>query len=256
MCGGQLADLLLQIIDESPSRFTLKANRITFNEEDPTLTPLRVTDLINADCVVLVFSFADRRSFHAISRLWYPHAVAHCAVPMLVVGTHADALGAPVAGTPISSVRGLVHETLWAPPSETEKWCMASVPTSIVLRVMSYLPNSDLTQAQLVCKLWYELGRHPFIWRRRATGTVSRRTVKQWLHTVARDEQRARGARVVGCVEVNCSRDAPDERALVSCWRKVVSLAQLNETKLYMGRTEGGEVVYSRRPLQDAVVLH
>lgn len=233
-------------------RFSLKANRITFNEEDPTQTPLRVTDLVNADCVVLAFSMADRRSFHSIKRMWYAHAAAHCAVPMLLVGTHGDSVGAPPPSAPISSACGPVHDAACV-PSDHASWCLGNVPTSIVLRVMSYLPNADLMRAQLVCKLWYEMGRHPYVWRHRATGSVSRHAVNQWMRSVARDSSHAGAARVAGFVMVNCSRDAPDERALVAAWRRVVSLALLNETKLYLGRTEGGEVVYSRRPLQDAM---
>ncbi len=72
-----------RIVDESASHFSVKANRITFCEDG---SRARTTDLLNADCVVVVFSLADRRSFSAAKLMWVPHALSYTAVPIVLVG--------------------------------------------------------------------------------------------------------------------------------------------------------------------------
>lgn len=71
-----------RVLDENPARYGVKANRTTFCED----TTLRTTDLVNSDCVVIVFSFDDRRSFNSAKSVWFPHVVSYTAVPIVLVG--------------------------------------------------------------------------------------------------------------------------------------------------------------------------
>ena len=57
----------VRILDDNPSRFSLKAQKTTCVEE----TSDRLTDLVNADCVVILFSIADRRSFHGTGKILF-----------------------------------------------------------------------------------------------------------------------------------------------------------------------------------------
>lgn len=239
-----------KVIDDSPSRYTVKANRITYNEEDAT--SMRITDLVNADCVVLCFSLLDRRSFHSIRRTWLPHAVAHSAVPIVLVGTHADRNLASLPFRPIaiSSLRAPVHQGTLDPPSAHVKFCASNLTTSLVLRIFSYLPNGDLVRAQLVCKLWAELGRHPFVWKARSAGQVEKRDVRAWMRLVAAQGllKNSGFPRIAAYREVDCT--AQDPRSMISVWRQISHLAQLNETKLYVARAQEGELLFSRRPFE------
>lgn len=241
-----------RLIDENPARFTIKANRITFNEEDPRANPLRTTDLVNADCVVLCFSLADRRSFQAVQSQWLPHAVAHSQVPLVLVGTHADVARANEPPRQPSQAQGPVAAELLVP---VQGCPVASLPTSVVLRVFSFLPNVDLAHAQRTCLQWRDLGRHPWLWRERTTGVVAPRKVRAWMSTVARERLMGSSAfsRIGAFFCVDCNEQgAPDDRALVRLWKRVAALALLNETKLYVARAADGEMLYSRRPLQVA----
>jgi hypothetical protein len=77
-----------RVVDENPARYGVKANRTTFCED----TTMRTTDLVNADCAVIVFSFDDRRSFNSAKSVWFPHVVSHTAVPIVLVGKYFESL--------------------------------------------------------------------------------------------------------------------------------------------------------------------
>jgi GTPase SAR1 family protein len=221
-----------KVIDESPLRYTLKAGRITFNEEDARPFPPRITDLVNADCIVLCFSLTDLRSFHSVRQRWYAHALAHASVPLVLVGTHADVPPVPIKQPLGASLP--VHESL-AIPSESPKFCASNLPTSVVLRVFSYLPNLDLARSQRVCRQWASLGRHEYLWNTRTAGSVPSRSVRTWLRQVGNIKYYS--------VSLN------DDASMAKLWKRVAKCALLNESKMYIMRVPEGEVLSSRRPL-------
>jgi F-box-like len=149
----------------------------------------------------------------------------------------------------ISSAAGPVHQGALT-ASESATFCATNLSTSLVLRIFSFLPNADLVRAQLVCKLWAELGRHPFVWKTRSAGQVEKRQVRAWMRQIAAQGvlKTSGFSRIAAYHEVDCT--SQDASGVISFWKNVSQLAQLNETKLYIARAQDGQLLFSRRPFE------
>lgn len=222
-----------RIIDENSSRFTVKGGRITFGEE----TTERTTDLVNADCVVILFSLSDRRSFQAAKIHWFPHAVAHAPVPVVLVGTHGTNVPAQLVARALE--KGSVPDSLLAVPEVS-----LQLPSSVLLRVFSYLPNRDLVACQSVCKLWKALGRHEFCWADRSAGQVRRSEVEAFMSEVANAKVLVKSGfpKIAAYVEVDGQADGD----VAGLWRKVIYYVSLNESKLAVRRTAAGRLEFTK----------
>lgn len=231
-----------RVIDENPSRFTLKASRVTIGEEDPTLQPLRTTDLVNADCVVVCFNLMDKRSFQSIKTLWLSHVVANCSVPIVLVGTtNTQEKQVTIVRRP----EKLDASILPAPAEATtdQQRDFLRLPTSVWLRVFDFLPNNDLLHAQEVCKLWKELGRHSFVWKGRSTGQVTKGQVAHFMKEVRQlgvlKDSGFSG--ISGYFEVDFAHTD-----VASLWKRVIQLVLLNESKVKVWRGPQGRLEFGR----------
>ena len=139
-----------------------------------------------------------------------------------------------------------VHPELLAPGAEGAA-SVASVSTSVLLRIFSWLPNGDLCRAMEACRLWHDMGRHSFSWKDRATCQVTVREVNAWMREVAQSRvlDRSGFRRISSLFEVQTPENAEQ---LVTLWKRVLQLVLQNETKIVVARAGGarGGLQYSK----------
>ncbi len=127
-----------------------------------------------------------------------------------------------------------------------EKTGVASLSTSVLLRIFSFLPNADLCRVTETCRLWRDLGRHFYCWKDRSAGVVSDGEVREFMRLIAKSKVLKRS----GFVQFGgyFKFDHNNESQVIAMWRRIVDLVQLNETKIVVSRDAGpsGGLQFSR----------
>ena len=173
--------------------------------------------------------------------LWLKHASEHAMVPVVLVGCK---MAPPAHALHFRGGTSEVPSSLLQ-PQEQELW----LPSSVLLRIMAYLPNRDLVNAMLVCRLWKSLARHHFVWKNRSTGPVLKAEVLRWIKQVYEDKTlKYSGFPKIEYFEIDSvSQTKPEERKVVKFWKRAVELCFLNESKMRVGRKANGFLRFSNR---------
>ena len=154
---------------------------------------------------------------------WFPHAVQNANVPIFLVGTRNT--NVPKHTVRRCDEKGTVPNELQVTVADDFEF---NLPSSIVLRIFDFLPNADLVKCQLVSKLFRELGRHSFVWRNRAAGSVRPEEVNAWLQDVYKQNLLEKsGFRRVAYMELTDSK-----ADFVRVWKQTFKLVHENESKL------------------------
>ena len=222
-----------RIIDENPSRFSVKMNRITFVEECSN----RTTDLETSDCVLILFSIADRRSFHRAKLYWFAHAVAHSRVPILLVGTKNTNLAKNVVfrNSEIGPNVVLMNNEVETP--------LKSLSSSIWIRIFGYLDNLTLIRIQSVCLQFRDLGRHEYCWTDRDPGEVKQSEIDAWRTEISESKVLENSGFVnVSYLRVSCEK----KKDMLRLWKETLRLVRLNESKILVAKSSRGMLEFSK----------